>query len=184
MAEQKIGGQIEYTKTANELLVAINPAISPKDKMMLNIWLALWTFCGLAVVFQVIQTSYTKEERLFMLIYLVFWIYLELRVLHAFRWNRKGQERIEIKNGEFTYTKLIGKRGLPFSCATADLSEFHYEKSTEKGLWNDINRSFWMVGGEVVQYKFKDKIRRLGMKLPQKDAQKLAELLNKYKAKV
>ena len=59
------------------------------------------------------------------------------------------------------------------------MKPFIYAEDTEKGLWSDINKSTWMVGGEVVEYGFEDSIKRLGMKLPKKDAQQLITLLNK-----
>ena len=177
---QKIGAQIQLDKSKEELIVEIHPNISDKNKLILNAWLLLWTACGLAVVSQLFVDSYAFEEKVFILIYLAFWAYLEFKVLYAFRWNRKGIERIELKDGKFAYTKLIGKRGLPFECEWNDLSLFHYESSTETGLWNDINKAAWMVGGEVIEYKFKHKIRRLGMKLNKKDALKLVDQLNRF----
>jgi hypothetical protein len=56
---------------------------------------------------------------------------------------------------------------------------FRYAEDTQKGFWSEINKSSWMVGGEVIEYAIDEKIKRLGMKLPKKDANQLITLLNK-----
>ena len=56
---------------------------------------------------------------------------------------------------------------------------FRYAEDTEKGFWSEINKSSWMVGGEVIEYAIDEKIKRLGMKITKKDAHQLIQLLNK-----
>ncbi|MFT6716836.1 MAG: hypothetical protein ACJA0Q_001484 [Saprospiraceae bacterium] len=183
---QKIGKQIQIEKDKDSLKVEIFPNPGSKDKLILILWIIGWSLCGLAVIAQLLfyLDAYESKQIAFLLIYLSFWGYLEFKVLYAFSWNKRGKELIEIIDGKFSYTKLMGKRGLPFECEKNLLSKFAYEESTENGIWNDINRAAWMVAGEVIQYKTDDKLRRLGLKLPKKDAVKLAELLNKYLVKL
>ena len=182
---QKIGQQIQVEKEKNSVKIEVFPNPSSKDKLILNLWIIGWSLCGLAVLVQLFfyLDDFESNQIAFLLIYLSFWAYLEFKVLFAYRWNKKGKELIEIEEGQFSYTKLVGKRGLPFEATKDSLGKFQYEESTEQGIWNDINRAAWMVGGEVIQYNANDKVRRLGMKLSKKDALKLAELLNKFIAK-
>ncbi|MFT6746340.1 MAG: hypothetical protein ACJAZ2_000679 [Glaciecola sp.] len=179
---QKIGQQIQVERNKENVKVEVFPNPTSKDKLTLNFWIIGWSLCGLAVLAQLIFYSddFEKKHIAFLLIYMSFWAYLEFKVLFAYRWNKIGKEQIEIKDGKFIYTKVVGKRGFPFEADKSSLSDFLYEESTEKGIWNDINRAAWMVGGEVIQFRSEDKVRRLGMKLPKKDAVKLAELLNKF----
>jgi hypothetical protein len=179
---QKIGEQIEVEKNKDSLKVEIFPKPTSKDKMILNMWIVGWTLCGVAVLIQLLfyREDFEGNQIAFLLIYLSFWAYLEFKTLYALNWNRKGKEVIEIDQDKFSYSKILRKRGLPYESDKSTMSQFRYEESTEKGIWNDINRATWMVGGEVIQYKSGEKIRRLGMKLAKKDAVKLSELLNKY----
>ena len=88
-------------------------------------------------------------------------------------------EVLELKNGEFTYQKVINGRGLPIKTKISQMRPFRYAEDTEKGFWSEINKSSWMVGGEVIEYAIDEKIKRLGMKIPKKDANQLITLLNK-----
>jgi hypothetical protein len=182
---QKIGKQIYLEKDNRRLLVEIFPNPSSKSKIWLNLWLVGWTLCGLVVMFQLLfyASEFAKEQLVFLLIYLSLWAYLEFKIFYAFLWNRKGKELIKVEGGSFSYTKLMGERGLPFEVNNTALSKFTYEKSTERGILNDINRSAWMVGGEVIEYAAGDKLRRLGMKLSESDAVKLAGILSRYTQK-
>lgn len=177
----KIGDRIVIHKSKEGIKVEITPKISLKDSRMLNMWLSAWSIMGITVTFMLFfqWSLLQRSEIVLLLIYLVFWSYFEFKVLYAYRWNKIGKEIVEIKNEKFSYLKLVGKRGLPFECNVSDLSNFQYEESTEKGIWNDINRAAWMVAGEVIQYKFGKRVRRLGMKLSRKDAEQLSSLLNK-----
>ena len=177
---QNIGDRIEVNQGKSELLVKIFPKISPRDKLILNIWLVAWTLCGVAVISQLLVGGYSDQEQLFMLIYLVFWVYLELKVLHAYRWNKWGKEIIQLREGKMEYTKEIGKRGLPVIFNVDQSIRFRYVSEVEKGIWNEINKSPWMVGGEVVEFAVEGRVRRLGMKLDAKEGERLANLLNKY----
>ena len=177
---QNIGDRIEVKNGKEKIEISIYPKISAKDQLILNVWLIAWSICGVAVISQLFIDSYTSQEKLFMSIYLVFWAYLEFKVLHAFRWNRWGKELIVLNQGRLNYTKAIGKRGLPIDFELSQIAGFQYVSEVEKGIWNDINRSVWMVGGEVIQFVVDGKVRRIGMKLSAKEGERLARLLNKY----
>ncbi len=182
---QKIGKQIYLEKDNRRLLVEIFPNPSSKSKMWLNLWLVGWSCCGLVVLFQLVlyASEFEKEQIVFLLIYLSLWAYLEFKIFYSLLWNRNGKELIKVEGGSFSYTKLFGERGLPFEVDNAALSTFKYEKSTERGILNDINKSAWMVGGEVIEYTAGDKLRRLGMKLSENDAVKLSGILSRYTQK-
>ncbi|MBK20935.1 MAG: hypothetical protein CMP63_01270 [Flavobacteriales bacterium] len=177
---KKIGGQIEYTRPKkDELKVEISPFLSKNKMNMLVLWGAAWTFCGLVIIVSLFTYGFNKDELVMVSIFLIFWAYFELKIVHAVRWNKRGKEIIELKNGEFTYYKLISGRGLPIKSHITKMRPFRYAEDTEKGFWNEINKSSWMVGGEVIEYAIEEKIKRLGMKISKKDANQLITLLNK-----
>ena len=74
---------------------------------------------------------------------------------------------------------MINGRGIPIKSSVSKMRPFRYAEDTEKGFWSEINKSPWMVGGEVIEYAVEEKIKRLGMKIPRKEAQQLILLLNK-----
>ena len=177
---KKIGHQITYEKQGKSALkVEIRPVISQVKKNMLLLWGAAWTLCGLIIGGSLVFNDFKKEEYLGITVFLIFWIYFEIKVVHAIRWNRNGREVLHVKETEFSYLKSIGERGFPVVTDIKKLSPFKYAQGTESGLWNDINKSSWFVGGEVIEYHVEGAVKRIGMKLSKKDAQLLVNLLNK-----
>lgn len=177
---KKIGNQITYDQSnKTDLEIEIKPFL-PKEKMsVLFLWGGAWSLCGFIILISLFTYGFKKEEYLAVGIFMIFWTYFEIKVIHALRWNKAGKELISIKEGEFSYLKTINGRGFPNVNNLSQVSQFHYAEDTESGLWNDINKSSWFVGGEVVEYAIEDSIKRLGLKLPKKDAIQLANLLNK-----
>ena len=177
---KKIGEQIEYIRPKkDEIKVEISPSLSKVKMNMLLLWGAAWTFCGLVIIVSLFTYGFNKDELLMVSVFLIFWAYFEVKIVHAIRWNKGGKEILELKNGEFTYHKVINGRGIPKATQISQMRPFRYAEDTEKGFWNDINKSSWMVGGEVIEYAIDEKIKRLGMKIPKKDANQLITLLNK-----
>ncbi len=177
---KKIGEQIEYIRPKkDEIKVEISPSLSKVKMNMLLLWGAAWTFCGLVIIVSLFTYGFNKDELLMVSVFLIFWAYFEVKIVHAIRWNKGGKEILELKNSEFTYHKVINGRGLPIKTQISQMRPFRYAEDTEKGFWNDINKSSWMVGGEVIEYAIDEKIKRLGMKIPKKDANQLITLLNK-----
>jgi len=177
---KKIGGQIEYIRPKkDEIRVEISPFL-PKSKMtMLVLWGLAWTLCGLVIFVSLFTYGFNKDELLMVSVFLIFWAYFEVKIVHAIRWNKGGKEILELKNDEFTYYKMINGRGFPVKYSILKMRPFRYAEDSEKGFWNEINKSSWMVGGEVIEYAADEKIKRLGMKVPKKDAIQLITLLNK-----
>ena len=177
---KKIGKQIEYSRPKKDALkVEILPALSKTKMNMLLLWGSAWTFCGLVVFISLFTYGFNKDELLMVSVFLIFWTYFEVKIIHAIRWNKGGKEVIELKNEEFIYHKMIKGRGFPVKTKTSTMRPFRYAQDTEKGFWSEINKSSWMVGGEVIEYAIEEKIKRLGMKIPKKDANQLIVLLNK-----
>ncbi len=177
---KKIGDKIEYNRPKkDEIKVEIHPFLTKAKMSLLILWGGAWTFCGIIIITSLFTYGFNKDELIMVGIFLIFWAYFEIKIVHAIRWNRGGKEVLELKNGEFIYYKMIKGRGFPIKTQISKMRPFRYAEDTEKGFWSEINKSSWMVGGEVIEYAIDEKIKRLGMKITKKDAHQLIQLLNK-----
>lgn len=139
----------------------------------------MFSVCGLFIISSLFFNDFKSEELLMIGIFLVFWSYFEFKVLFAYRWMTSGKEVIEIKEGNFYYMKQISQRGIPTCVPLSEISSFTYTEEALKGFWGEINKSIFMVGGEVIEYKSGESVKRLGMKLDQKDAVKVIEFIKR-----
>ncbi len=177
---KSIGEQIKFDRPSkDELVVEITPSLPKVKFTTLLMWGIAWTLCGLIIITSLFTYEFKKEEYLMVGIFLIFWTYFEIKVVHAIRWNKFGKEELKFNQEEFSYLKSINGRGFPNVIEKDKVSGFVFAEDTERGLWSDINKSAWFVGGEVVQYEVEGSVKRVGMKLSKEDATQLISLLNK-----
>lgn len=178
---KKIGDRIQYDKPSkDELVVEIHPEMEKQKLQMLTIWTIAFTICGLIIFGSLFTYDFRDDgEVLMVVIFLLFWGYFEFKVLYALRWNKRGKEVLQIKNGKFSYVQQISKTGIPAEVEISKMKCFGVVEDTESGFWNEINNSVFIVGGEVIEYMSDESVKRLGLKLNKKDATQLVSLLNK-----
>lgn len=177
---KKIGSRIEINQDKEITELFIYPFIEKQKLQLLTLWILAFTACGAFIFGSLFFYDFKNDKEIIMIvIFLIFWGYFEYKVVYALQWNKKGKEVLTFKEGVFSYMKQISKRGLPAQVSIDSIEGFKYAEDSEGGIWNDINNSSFMVGGEVVEYKAGESIKRLGMKLTKKDADKLSDFLNK-----
>lgn len=176
---KNIGKNILYTEDKNELYIEIKPTYDKNKYNLALIWFIAWSFCGVAVIAQFFFDM-DRNQKLFLVIFLVFWAYFEYQVMQALRWRKSGQEKIKIKEGKLHYVKEISGRGLEKIYEEKTLSPFTYQADANEGFFNVLNQSSWMPGNEVIEFKAGDRKRRLGIQLNKNDAEVLAKKINSY----
>ena len=176
---KKIGNQIFYTEGNNELYIEIKSAFDKNKYNLVLIWFVAWTACGVAVISQFFF-DYSKNEKLFMVVFLALWAYFEFHVLNALSWRRSGKERIKVSEQEIRYVKEVGGRGIEKVYETEKCTSLKYQSENEEGFLNSINQSSWMIGIPVLEFTAHDNVRRIGIQLSKTDAEQLAKKINYF----
>ena len=176
---KKIGNQIYFKEENNELYVEIKSLFDKSKFNLVLAWFVAWTICGLAVLSQFFF-DYSRNEKLFMVVFMALWLYFEFHVLNALRWRKSGQEIIKVNEKEFRYVKETGGRGIEKLYDTEKCTQLKYAAENEEGFLNSINQSAWMIGVPVLEFKAHDNIRRIGIQLSKNDAEQLAKKINYY----
>lgn len=164
-----IGNRISILKKEDLLSIVILPTTDKKKLGLLFLWLMAWTICGLIVFFNYFKIQ-NQDSKLFIIIYLSFWAYFEFQILRTFLWKRFGKEKIWIKGGFLNYQREISKKG---KIKDFDLELVHGLKLIElsHSSWSDsINQSFWVKGGERLQFQVQAKTILFGMQLNDEEA--------------
>jgi len=149
-----------------------------KEGLLLG-WVVLWTLCGVYIASQLFFSSLPREEKLILLVYIVFWAYFEYKSVHAFLWRKYGEERIRIADGELYYKKDIrgyGKATRFFIDNIKSLREITIEKNTYSSVYF---RSFWVIGGERLEFSYQGKTIRFAMQLDDKEVKTLFNVIRR-----
>lgn len=181
---KKIGDDISFKDHENGSTTII---ITPKREMwkdiVLGLWLLLFTAAGLFILYQLFWGDFTKEQKLTFVIFLSFWAYFEFRVGKAFFWLIKGREFIKMSQGEFQLKKAIGTFGKQKRYFIDNMGPFLPIKKKETGISFQFEKSYWVVGGETIQFDYQGKTIVFGRKLTEEERRLLLQVLQKRRKK-
>lgn len=157
--------------------------IIPTDKKrktgLLFLWLFAWTISGVIVLSSYPQIR-DQNARLMLIIWLAFWAYFEFKIIRVFMWKRFGKEKLWVKNGTLHYQQDINGRGKVKQYDVNLISELKVIPVEKTNFADSFNQSFWVKGGERIEFSCQGKVIRLGMQLPDEDATKIVSELKKF----
>lgn len=174
-----IGERVSYTVDQGRVEMKITGKIKKWQETLLLTWLVAWTLCGFYILMYLFG-DWTLDQKFFLVAYLVFWAYFEYKAAHAWLWRRFGFEQIIVSEGNLTIKNNILGRGKLNKYFTQNIKEFGWI-SLEEGSFNSVYfKSFWLVGGESIGFKYMGQKIGLGRQLPKSDAAKAIGILKKY----
>lgn len=173
-----IGNKISYSQTAEKLLINISGKGTQQQITLLTIWLALWTLGGLVVISQLFM-DYPREEKMYISIWLAFWLYFEWRVYYILRWRKAGVEIVKVEHGVLSYSREISGLGKVKTYNTNQIRSLQVDDFSDKQFQKVFYNSYWVTGGEAIIFYYNSTEVGLGMQLHENDARQLKKVLDK-----
>ena len=174
-----ISPRVSIVEKDNVFSLVILPTTNKKKLFVLFLWLLAWTVCGIIVAANYFKLD-SRDAKIFILVYLSFWAYYEFKIGRAFIWKKYGLEKLWIKKGKLQYQREISGRG--------KIKEFDLELVKDLGVIevshssfaDTINQSFWIKGGERLEFQFQSKVIRFGMQLDDEETLKVFKALKNF----
>jgi hypothetical protein len=110
--------------------------------------------------------------------YLSFWFYFEYTIVLAFIWKKFGKEKLWIQDGLINYQKEINKKGKIQTFNIGLIENLSLVEINSTSFMDTINQSFWVKGGERIEFKSQAKTIRLGMQITDEEALLLIKEVN------
>lgn len=151
------------------LSIVILPTNNQKKLALLFFWLLAWSACGV-IVFVNYFSMTDPNSKLFIIIYLSFWAYFEFNILRTFIWKRSGQEKLWIHHGILHYQRAINKRGKIREFNLDLIEKFKLIELSKTRLADTINQSFWVKGGERLEFISQGKSYPFAMQVTDEEA--------------
>lgn len=174
-----IGDRISILNTPELLSIVILPFKDDKKLKLLLFWLLAWTACGVIVMANYFKLQ-DQSSKLFVIVYLSFWLYFEIKITQAFLWKKYGKEKIWIKEGIFNYQQEINGRGKVKKYEVLLINDLKIIETKQNNFSDFINQSFWIKGGEKLELSHKSTLVRFGMQLSDKEAQLVMKPLSEF----
>jgi hypothetical protein len=174
-----VSKRVSILEKDNVFSLVILPTVDKKKTGMLFLWLMAWTVCGI-IVFANYFNLNNKEAKVFIIVYLAFWVYFEFKISRAFLWKKFGKEKLWVKQGTLYYQREVSGRGKIREFDLQLLGEFRYLELSHTSFSDQINQSFWVKGGERLEFDYQAKVIRFGMQLSDEEARETLKEIKKF----
>jgi hypothetical protein len=170
-----ISPRVSIVEKDNVFSLVILPTTDKKKLAIMFLWLLAWTVCGIIVFANYFQVT-NRDAKIFIIVYLSFWAYFEFKIGRAFIWKKFGREKLWIKKGKIQYQREISGKGKVREYDLELINDLEVIEVSDTSFADTINQSFWIKGGERLQFQCQSKVVRFGMQLNDD------ETLNVFKA--
>ena len=177
--EKYISDRISFFDHGSNTTIVVSTAIDRWKESLLLFWILCWSASGCYLLYELLAVNNEQEMQIGLFIFISFWFYFEYRIVRVFLWRKWGMELISVDEAELSYKRSIGKYGKSSRYYFDQMEPFEVRKPSAKSLSVNIEDSFWFLGGERVQFSYKNKVISFGRQLSFEDANKLVKLIRK-----
>lgn len=176
---QVIGKRSSILTKDQVFSLVILPTDNKKKVNLMFIWLMAWSVSGFIVLMNYFKLT-NDNAKMMIIVWLAFWAYFEFKIIRVYMWKRFGKEKLWIKNGTLLYQQDINGRGKIKEFDLNLISDFSLITLTNGSIADTFSQTFWVKGGERIEFTCQGKIIKFGMQLTDEDASKIISALHKF----
>jgi hypothetical protein len=174
-----IGKRISILKKEKVLSIVILPTTENAKLGLMFLWLMAWTVCGLLVAINYFKIT-NPDAKLFIIVYLSFWAYYEFKIVRTFIWKKWGKEKIWVQDGLLHYQREVNHKGKIKEFNPELISELKLIDISQTNFGDFINQSFWVKGGETIEFTYMGKRVTMAMQVSTEEARVVLQELKDY----
>jgi hypothetical protein len=159
--------------------LVILPTGDKKKTNWMFLWLLAWSVSGVIVMANYFTLTQEKAKMM-LIVWLAFWAYFEFKIIRVYMWKRFGKEKLWVKSGTLLYQQDINGRGKIKEFDLNLVSDFSLVALTPGSIADTFSQTFWVKGGERIEFNCQSKIVKFGMQLDDDEAKKIIAALNKF----
>ncbi len=159
--------------------LVILPTEDKKKVNLLFLWLMAWSVSGIIVLANYFKLT-NDSAKMMIIVWLAFWAYFEFKIIRVYMWKRFGKEKLWIKNGVLLYQQDINGKGKIKEFDLNLISDFDIIPLTTGSIADTFSQTFWVKGGERIEFSCQSKLIKFGMQLNDDDANKIINALHKF----
>lgn len=171
--------RISFNEDNQKVTFVIYPENKGWIKSLMGAWFAMWIAIGVTISWALLTLKMTENERVFLYVFMAFWLYYALKVGRSFFWTLWGKELIKINETSFTYKKSIKNYGKATPYYLENIKKIRTFQPKDRSLQSVWEASPWVRGGERLEFDYMGKVIRFGRKLEEKEQKLFFNLLTK-----
>jgi hypothetical protein len=159
--------------------IVISTKIDKRLEALMAAWLFCWTLCGAYFIYEFIAGGYERQMKMYIFIMISFWLYFEYRIGKAYLMRRMGMEFLMVKEGKLYIKRAVKNWGKSKDYFLENISNLIVVERKEKAISTVMENSFWVIGGEMLEFEYLGKTIRFGIQLSKEEAEKLKDFILK-----
>ncbi len=120
-----------------------------------------------------------RRRHVAIIVWMGFWAYFEYKAFKAFLWRKYGVEKIKLHEGKLFYKRDVAGRGKVKVFDAEFIKDLRILEAKENSFLENVNNSYWVVGGEKIAFDHYGKEIKIGIQLEKQDADELIKLIKK-----
>ncbi len=176
---QTISNRCSVLIKDNVFSLVILPNSDAKKINWLLLWLIAWSVSGVIILVNYFTLT-NQNEKLMIIVWLAFWVYFEYKIARVLIWKKFGKEKLWIKNGLIHYQQSIVNKGKIKLVDVNLVTEFKLIEIEEQNFADMFSQTFWVKGGERVEFNSQAKTIRFAMQLTTAEANKIITIINDF----
>jgi hypothetical protein len=172
-----IGTRTSFQDEANKTTIVIAPENVFWHKGLMSAWFSMWMVIGITMLWALNTLKLNEQEKLIVVIFLVFWVYYAYKVGRSLFWILWGKELIKIDKDGLSIKKSIRGYGKSTNYFLENIQKFRTQQPKENSFQAVWENSPWIQNGERIEFDYIGKTIRFGKKLNEKDAKLLFNLI-------
>lgn len=172
-----VSERVSIDRGGDRLSVVIGARLPKAKEALLVAWFVCWLLVGAYMVYARTQLAQSDPLRMYILVFLAFWLYFAVKVGRSVLWRLKGFEQWRLKDGVLTVKDSIfgfGKANTYFVENIQKLGALNLDRTSFK---YQLNESFWIIGGERLGFEHLGRKVIFGKGLNEAEAKRLLHVL-------
>ncbi|MCE3279178.1 MAG: hypothetical protein K0S44_1369 [Bacteroidetes bacterium] len=171
-----IGKRISIKRSDKETSIVIVSQSEKTKNILLFAWFFIWTVSGIVVLTQYFLIP-DPNTKVMLIVWLGFWAYFEFRIFKAFMWRKFGVEKIKLKENKFFYKRDVAGKGKIKVYECDFIKDIRIVDLKENSFADNMNKSYWMVGGEKLAFDYYGKEIKFAMQIEESEAKALLKVI-------
>ena len=172
-----INDRISFLELPDELTIVMLSKKNDLKSALLFAWLICWSLIGLVMIYYLLVSDLNRENKLYIFIFLIFWLYFEIIVMKGFLWRKSGKELIRINKDGLQIKNDINGYGKLKTYFLENISNLKPIEIKKNSIIKELDASYWNLGGDRLMFDYVNRPVKFAKELEEKDTFKILKLI-------
>lgn len=161
-------------KEKNRIEVTVDHQVRKAQLNVVLAWLLIWTLCG-GIIFTSLFFPFEREAKMMIIVWLVFWVYFELKAFRTYKWKKEGLETLIVENKEIILRQSGTDAEKKFNVKDVQMTVV-----PENKFRSAMSASFWSMGEPSIYFRAGRSNHGFGRQLSREEAIRIEKLIRPY----